>query len=117
MAASETCGNRKEIIITINHAGRESVVRTYAYAYRNLMVLLNNTIYLESFGECGGQGRCATCLVKASAIKGNAGTMQRNEKETLNKAGLADSNIRLSCQILITEDLNEAVIDIPGEDY
>lgn len=117
MAASEICENRKEIIITINHAGRESVVRTYAYAYRNLMVLLNNTIYLESFGECGGQGRCATCLVKVSGIKGHAGTMQRNEKETLHKAGLADSNIRLSCQILITEDLNEAVIDISGEDY
>lgn len=117
MSASEICENRKEIILTINNAGQESVVRTWANAYRNLMVLLNNTIYLESFGECGGQGRCATCLVKVSGIKSNAGTMQRNEKETIKKTGLADSNIRLSCQILITENLHEAVIDIYGEDY
>lgn len=108
---------RKEITITIINVGEEYVVKTYLNEYRNLMVLLNNNIYLENFGECGGQGRCATCLVKVSGLKGNANTMERNEKATINKTGLGDSNIRLACQILITEDLNEAVIDISWEGY
>lgn len=51
---------RKEIFITIINAGDAHLVKTYLQQYRNLMVLLNNSIYLENFGECGGQGRCAT---------------------------------------------------------
>jgi 2Fe-2S ferredoxin len=108
---------RKEIIITLKNAGEQYVVKTYPNEYRNLMSLLNNSIYLENFGECGGQGRCATCIVKVSGLKGSAGTMERNEKTTINKTGLSDSNFRLSCQLLITEDLHEAVIEIYEEGY
>jgi len=108
---------RKEIIITIKNAGEQYVVKTYPNEYRNLMSLLNNSIYLENFGECGGQGRCATCIVKVSGLKGSAVTMERNEKATINKTGLSDSNFRLSCQLLITEDLHEAVIEIYEEGY
>lgn len=60
---------RKEISITIIKAGEVNLVKTYLHQYRNLMVLLNNSIYLENFGECGGQGRCATCMVKAVGLK------------------------------------------------
>lgn len=109
--------DRKEITFSIINDGREYVVKTYSNEYRNLMALLNNTIYLEGFGECGGQGRCATCLVEVSGLKGDANTMERNEKVTINKTGLAGSNFRLACQILITKDLNGAVIDISGEGY
>lgn len=108
---------RKEITITIINAGEEYVVKTYLHEYRNLMALLNNSIYLENFGECGGQGRCATCIVKVVGLKGNANTMERNEKATLNKTGLRDSNLRLSCQLLINEDLHGAVIEIAGDEY
>jgi 2Fe-2S ferredoxin len=103
---------RIEISITIIKAGEVNLVKTYLHQYRNLMVLLNNSIYLENFGECGGQGRCATCMVKAVGLKGNANTMERNEAATIGKAGLADESIRLSCQLLINEDLNGAVIEI-----
>ncbi len=106
---------RKEIAITIINAGEAHVVKTYLHQYRNLMVLLNNSIYLENFGECGGQGRCATCMVKAVGLKGNANVMERNEAATIGKAALADEPIRLSCQLLINEDLNGAVIEIAGE--
>ena len=107
---------RKEISITIIKAGEVNLVKTYLHQYRNLMVLLNNSIYLENFGECGGQGRCATCMVKAVGLKGNATTMERNEAATIGKAGLADEAIRLSCQLLINEDLNGAVIEIKGDE-
>ena len=106
---------RKEISITIIYAGEAHLVKTYLYQYRNLMVLLNNSIYLENFGECGGQGRCATCMVKAVGLRGNANKMERNEAATIGKAGLGNEAIRLSCQLLINEDLNGAVIEIAGE--
>lgn len=108
---------RKEISITIINAGDAHLVKTYLHQYRNLMVLLNNSIYLENFGECGGQGRCATCIVKAVGLKGNANSMERNEAATIAKAGLADEAIRLSCQLLINEDLNGAVIEIKGDEF
>ena len=108
---------RKEISITIIKAGEVNLVKTYLHQYRNLMVLLNNSIYLENFGECGGQGRCATCMVKAVGLKGSATTMERNEAATIGKAGLADEAIRLSCQLLINEDLNGAVIEIAGDEF
>lgn len=104
--------DKKEITITIINDGRELIVKTFTNEYRNLMVLLNNTVYLESFGECGGQGRCATCLVKVKGLKGNANLIERNEKSTITKTGLVDLNARLSCQLLINEDLDKAVIEI-----
>lgn len=108
---------RNEISVNIIHAGEEYVVKTYLHQYRNLMVLLNNSIYLENFGECGGQGRCATCMVKAVSLRGNANTMERNEAATISKAGLTDKGIRLSCQLLINKDLDGAVIEISREGY
>jgi len=108
---------RIEICITIINAGEEYVVKTYLHEYRNLMTLLNNNIYLENFGECGGQGRCATCMVKVDGLRGNANTLERNEAATIGKVGLADEAIRLSCQLLINEDLNGAVIEIKGDEY
>ena len=108
---------RVEISTTIINAGEEYAVKTYLHEYRNLMTLLNNNIYLENFGQCGGQGRCATCMVKAVGLKGNANSMERNEAATIGKAGLADEAIRLSCQLLINEDLNGAVIEIKGDEY
>ncbi|MBN8672866.1 MAG: 2Fe-2S iron-sulfur cluster binding domain-containing protein [Chitinophagales bacterium] len=92
-------------------------IKTYRAEYRNLMQLLNNSIYLENFGECGGMGRCATCLVKVSGLKGYAGILERNEKANILKAGLSGSNVRLACQILITEELNEATFNISEEGY
>ncbi len=101
-----------EIAITVIYDGRELVVRTFANEYRNLMLLLNNTIYLESFGECGGQGRCATCLVKITGLNGSANIMERNEKSTITKSGFGDLYTRLSCQLLINTDLDKAVVEI-----
>jgi 2Fe-2S ferredoxin len=109
--------DRKEISFIITNSGHSHIVKTYNGEFRNLMVLLNNTIYLEGFGECGGQGRCATCLVEVSGLQGDANFMGRNEKTTVNKINLAPSGLRLACQILVNEDLNDALIDISDERY
>lgn len=107
----------KEISITVINAGEVYAVRTYLNEYRNLMTLLNNNVILENFGECGGQGRCATCMVKVENVSGKANIMERNEAATLRKAGPVDKSIRLSCQLLINEDLDGTVIEISGEGY
>ena len=108
---------RKEISFTILNAGEEIHVKTYEHQYRNLMVLLNNNIYLENFGECGGQGRCATCLVKVIGLSPETSNMERNEKNTIQKAGLSGTNIRLSCQLLVTRELHETCVHITQDGY
>jgi len=109
--------HRKEITISIKNEAEKRIVITYKNEYRNLMQLLNNNFYLEGFGECGGMGRCVTCLVRINGLEGLSNLLERNEKVTLGKMGLADSDLRLSCQVLITDDLNNAMIDIVAENY
>jgi 2Fe-2S ferredoxin len=74
------------------------------------MALIRDKVCPDDFGDCGGMGRCATCQV---SIKGGLNSpvhMQRNEAETLRKAGVSHALARLSCQILITEDLENLFV-------
>ncbi len=84
-----------------------------AHEYRNLMVLINDRVCPENFGECGGQGRCATCLVR---IEGGADALRkeryRNEKSTMQRKGINEVDARLSCQVMIDFLLEGATIYI-----
>ena len=108
-------GERKVISFTVTGFGEEYTVQTYENEYRNLMVLLNDKIYMEDFGQCGGQGRCGTCLVEVTASGGGLLTHERNEQSTIAKKGWVGQNTRLSCQIFINDALNGAVINIPDD--
>ena len=101
-----------QIQFTVIEEGTEQIMETYYGEYRNLMALLKDKLYLDSFGECGGVGRCATCIVKTSGIKGKSAIKDRNEPATLSKMGHKDKSIRLSCQLLITKDLEGSIIEI-----
>ena len=96
-------------VIINNH---EQVVETYDGEYRNLMCLLRDKIILDDFGECGGMGRCATCVIKISGLTGTSLIKERNEPMTLSKLGYDDENIRLSCQLIISTDLEGSVIEM-----
>ncbi|MFZ2284005.1 MAG: hypothetical protein WAV86_09030 [Lutibacter sp.] len=102
------------IQFTVIEEGTEQIMETYYGEYRNLMALLKDKLYLDSFGECGGVGRCATCIVNTSGIKGNSAIKDRNEPATLSKMGHEDKSTRLSCQLLITKDLEGSTIEIIG---
>lgn len=106
---------RKEISFSLLYNGEVQNIKTQAHAYRNLMVLINNTVYLDYFGECGGMGRCGTCLVKITNFQSETSDLERNEKATLEKTGVSDPTVRLSCQLLITEFLQGAVVEILDE--
>lgn len=89
-------------------------IETYEGEYRNLMFLLKDKMYLDCFGECGGMGRCATCIIKINGLTGSSTTKERNEPVTLSKIGYKEENIRLSCQLLVTKDLNGVVVELIG---
>lgn len=104
---------REKIRFSVVEYGQTREIETFENEYRNLMVLLNDWIYLENFGECGGQGRCATCAVKVEgAIKQLADDRSRNEARTLEKNDYNVENLRLSCQILINHLLNGTTVYI-----
>jgi 2Fe-2S ferredoxin len=90
-------------------------ITTQPNSHPNLMFLLKDTLGLDSFGECGGVGRCATCVIEIMGIKGISATKERNEPTTLSKMGFDQEHIRLSCQLYITKDLEGAVIQILEE--
>lgn len=104
--------NRKTIRFTVIENNKKQPIETYVGEYPNLMFLLRDRLYLDSFGECQGMGRCATCIVKTKAIKGNSIIKERNEPSTLFKMGYTDADTRLSCQLFITTDLEESEIEV-----
>lgn len=102
----------KTISFTVIENGTQIPVTARHGSYPNLMYLLKEELQLESFGECGGVGRCATCVVTTKGITGATLIKERNEPATLSKLGFEEANIRLSCQIYITTDLNDAEISL-----
>lgn len=103
---------KSTIRFTLKDTSQTLLVETNADEYRNLMVLIKDKFCIESFGECGGMGRCATCIVTVTALSGQALSKERNEAATLEKINRNTEKIRLSCQIYITKDLEGTFIQI-----
>lgn len=104
--------NRNKIVLTILDNNTKHTIETYVGEYPNLMFLLKDKLLLDDFGECGGVGRCATCIVKIEGVTGDSVKKERNEPATLSKIGFLEDNIRLSCQLYISEDINGSEIEI-----
>ena len=105
----------RDITFTLSYREEEIKVETYEGEFRNLMVLINEKIFVEDFGECKGIGRCGTCLVIAEGIGDGGSVMERNEKSTLQKCAVQHTNLRLSCQVMINSNLQNACIEIVEE--
>ena len=103
---------QKPIQFTVIDNDYSELIETQQGSYPNLMFLLRDKLGLESFGECGGVGRCATCIITAEGITGNSIIKDRNEPATLSKMGYEDESTRLSCQLYISSDLDGATITI-----
>ncbi|HCN82750.1 MAG TPA: ferredoxin [Sphingobacteriaceae bacterium] len=100
------------IWFTLTCEGEEHILNTYPGEYRNLRDLIADKLFLDGYGECGGMGRCATCMVEIDGLKGGAATMKRNESATLLKVGLINSTFRLACQIAIDDDLSNMNVTV-----
>jgi 2Fe-2S ferredoxin len=106
---------KKDISFTLIYFDEEIEIQTYEGEFRNLMILINEKIYVEDFGECKGIGRCGTCLVEVQGLGEAASVMERNENSTLAKCAVQSPNLRLSCQIMINHALQNSRIKIVEE--
>ena len=101
------------ISITVHVDSDVIHLETYPHEYRSLMALLyDKVIYSDEFGDCRGMGRCGTCLVQFLSLETEFSTYDRNEEATLEKMNIDKASVHLSCQILIDQGLNGAVINI-----
>ena len=100
-----------EISFKAQYAGTLHSICTHSTVYGSLMTLLKDRIYPQDFGECGGVGRCGTCLVNIKNYKSPPSLIGK-ETNTLTKMGVNDPFARLSCQIQVDENLNNIFVTI-----
>lgn len=102
----------KDITVHVVCDGETHHLHTYPNEYRSLMQLIYDKIYTEGFGECMGMGKCGTCLVEIIKSSHPLTDYGRNEDTTLKKAAHIADNVRLSCQLMADEFINELQINI-----
>lgn len=107
--------HKKDIFFTLIYEDEGIQIATYEGEYRNLMTLINEKLYVEDFGECKGTGRCGTCLVEVTGLSTPAAVMERNEKRTLEKCAIKNINLRLSCQLMINDSLQNSTVKVVEE--
>lgn len=79
---------QKDIQFVVYHLKEEFRLKTCRGEYADLRALIINKIDLPGFGQCGGMGRCATCMVRVN------------------------SNLYLSCQVAVSDVLANALVQI-----
>lgn len=103
---------RTKICFTVLYGEEEYIIQTFQGEYRDLKCLITDRLFTENFGECGGMGRCGTCLVEIEGLKGEAAELKRNESTTLQRVNNRQQTIRLACQIPIDDFLSNQLIRI-----
>lgn len=101
-----------DIQFTVINEEEAYTVETYTGEYKNLMSLISDKIYVENFGECGGMGRCGTCVIEILNTENNFVFLERNEEATMKKTGITNPNYRLACQIHVNEELKNTTFRI-----
>lgn len=101
------------IAITVHFEGKTYTIQSFPNEYRSLMALLYDKIYIDDdFGECKGMGRCGTCVIQILNPQQHITFFDRNESATLDKMGISEADIHLSCQIELDEHLDGLEIEI-----
>ena len=70
-------------------------------AGKRLVLALEDEAGIDQLHACGGNARCTTCRVEF--ISGEPPAMTEAERQVLAARGL--TGVRLSCQILVTQDM------------
>ncbi|HEY0743524.1 MAG TPA: 2Fe-2S iron-sulfur cluster-binding protein [Chryseosolibacter sp.] len=107
---------KKQIIFHVNYRGCTHEVTTHENEYRSLMALLYDKFYFEDFGDCKGIGRCGTCHVRVLTASPALSIRQRNETTTLGRMENVTETSRLSCQILITDAIEQMHFEVIDDD-
>jgi ferredoxin len=73
------------------------------------LVLVLEDAGIDILHRCGGNAKCTTCRVEV--LEGEPGSMGDLERERLARESELAPNVRLSCQIRLSDDLNVRVIN------
>ncbi|KAM7534019.1 hypothetical protein Aperf_G00000110862 [Anoplocephala perfoliata] len=78
-------------------------------------VVMNNNLDIDGFGACDGELACSTCHLILSDDVYNALPNPPSEEELdlLDTAPLITDTSRLGCQVIVSEEMDEALIKIP----
>ncbi len=106
----------RNIEFTVVYLGEEHRIKTWWGEFKTLRLLLNNKLNISGFGECGGMGRCATCLIEITDVCSSTGFLKRNEHTFLQRMIKGYSIIRFACQIPVNDDLANVTIKILRHD-
>lgn len=106
--------NQEAITINVMVDGEEQVISTFSNEYRSLMALINDRLYSDGFGECGGMGRCGSCLIVITSHTDSITRLDRNEKETIRRMNISNPDLQLSCQIVIDHNLDGCNVVVMG---
>ena len=99
-------------ITFIEHSGKTHQVE--AAVGENLMqVALNNTVP-GMLADCGGNCACATCHVYVDAPwTDKVAAAEKTEQDMIECTVYPEATSRLSCQVIITEQLDGLVVRLP----
>ncbi|WP_303758655.1 2Fe-2S iron-sulfur cluster-binding protein [Sphingobium yanoikuyae] len=102
-------------LIVVNRSGEERMIE--ATAGLSIMEILRDNGFDELLALCGGCCSCATCHVyvdpKASGLTAD---MSDDENDLLDSSDHRDADSRLSCQIIMSAELDGMTIRIAPED-
>jgi ferredoxin len=73
------------------------------------LVLVLEDAGIDILHRCGGNARCTTCRVEI--LEGDPGEMRELERNRLAMEADLGDNVRLSCQIRVSNDLKVRVIN------
>jgi len=102
-------------LIVVNRSGEERMIE--ATAGLSIMEILRDNGFDELLALCGGCCSCATCHVYVDPkSSGLAADMSDDENDLLDSSDHRDADSRLSCQVIMSAELDGMTIRIAPED-
>lgn len=84
-------------------------IKTFDAEPGTRLVLALEDAGIDILHRCGGNARCTTCRVEV--LEGEAGPMTDRERTRLSRLADATPATRLSCQVLVHDDLCVRVVN------
>lgn len=102
-------------LVVANRAGEESTIN--AGSGLSVMEAIRDNGFDELLALCGGCCSCATCHVHVdAAFAGKLPEMSEDESDLLDSSDHRDETSRLSCQLIMSAELDGLKVSIAPED-
>jgi len=101
-------------INVIDESGEKHILNVDLHPDMNLMDVLRSYDFIE--GACGGMCLCATCHCYILSENNNILNKENDEEGMLDQLFSVKENSRLACQIPLTKELDNIIIQIATAD-